>query len=46
VLHSIDGRFGFADWQAMTSPDVFRIERAGNGELRFERARPQGLARG
>ncbi len=38
VLHRIDARFGFAGWSAMTNPDVFRIERDGEGALRFDRA--------
>jgi len=46
VLHRIDGRFGFAGWQAMTNPDVFRFERTAGGELRFEHAQPEALARG
>jgi 2,3-bisphosphoglycerate-dependent phosphoglycerate mutase len=46
VLHHIDRRFGFAEWQAMTNPDVFQIERTPDGALRFERAWPEALAQG
>src|SRR5690606_115095 len=33
VLHAIDGRFGFAGWEALRNPDVFVLERReGGGE--------------
>lgn len=32
LLHSLDGRFGFAGWTRMTNPDVFLLEeRSGGG---------------
>ena len=46
VLQRIDARVGFADWQAMRNPDVFRIECAGDGTLRFERAPSAALRAG
>lgn len=37
VLHRIDTRFGYAGWEAMANPDVFRVEQNVAGDLRYER---------
>lgn len=37
VLHSIDPTFGFAGWEALRNPDVYRLERARDGRLTFAR---------
>jgi 2,3-bisphosphoglycerate-dependent phosphoglycerate mutase len=42
VLSRIDPTFGYGDWQAMSNPDVFRVERAADGGLRFERLWREG----
>lgn len=39
VLHRIDAGFGYADWEAMANPDVFRIARTAGGGLCFTRGR-------
>ncbi len=38
VLRAIDGRLGFAEWQAMTSPDVFVVEADPAGRRSYRRA--------
>ena len=42
VLTRIDPAFGYRGWQAMSNPDVFVIERASGGQLRFERLWREG----
>lgn len=37
VLHSIDARFGYADWQRLRNPDVFVLRGASTARLDFER---------
>jgi len=37
LLHSIDGRFGFAGWSSLRNPDVFLLERSAAGVLSFRR---------
>jgi 2,3-bisphosphoglycerate-dependent phosphoglycerate mutase len=37
MLRAIDDRFGFADWRAMTSPDVVVVEVDARGRRRFDR---------
>ncbi len=36
VLHSFDARFGFTDWESMTTPDLFLLDSDG-ARVRFER---------
>jgi 2,3-bisphosphoglycerate-dependent phosphoglycerate mutase len=40
VYQSIDQRFGFAEWEALTNPDVHLVERDGAGALRLSRIGP------
>ncbi len=37
VLHSIDGRFGFAGWESLSNPDVHAVARDAAGRLSFRR---------
>jgi 2,3-bisphosphoglycerate-dependent phosphoglycerate mutase len=37
LLTRIDPSFGFEDWQALATPDVYVIEQSPEGRLRFER---------
>ena len=37
VLHSLDDTFGFQGWKSLSNPDVFVLEDAGSGQMRFER---------
>lgn len=37
VLHSIDSGFGFAGWESLRNPDVYRLERDRRGRLSFRR---------
>jgi len=36
VLHAIDPRFGHAEWESLSNPDVFALEASGN-RVAFER---------
>ena len=38
LLHAIDGRFGFAGWEALTNPDLYLVETDARGVLRYARA--------
>jgi 2,3-bisphosphoglycerate-dependent phosphoglycerate mutase len=38
LIHSIDGRFGYAGWERLSNPDLYLIESNGRGELRYARA--------
>ena len=37
VLNSLDPTFGYKEWEILSNPDVFRLQRSGNGRLIFER---------
>lgn len=37
VLHSIDPGFGYAGWENLSNPDVYRVDVAGNEVMRFRR---------
>jgi 2,3-bisphosphoglycerate-dependent phosphoglycerate mutase len=37
LLHSIDPAFGYAEWEALSNPDVYAIGVAADGALAFER---------
>ncbi len=37
VLHSLDDTFGFEGWKSLSNPDVFVLDGAGTGQMRFER---------
>jgi len=37
LLHSLDGRFGFAGWTRMTNPDVFLLEERSENEFGWTR---------
>ncbi len=37
VLHSLDDTFGFKGWESLSNPDVFVLDDAGSGRMRFER---------
>jgi 2,3-bisphosphoglycerate-dependent phosphoglycerate mutase len=36
LLHAVDGHFGFAEWEALSTPDVYLLEATAGG-LRYER---------
>jgi 2,3-bisphosphoglycerate-dependent phosphoglycerate mutase len=40
VLHSIDPRFGFAGWEALSNPDVHLLEQDARGHFSFQRLAP------
>ncbi len=40
VLHSIEGRFGYAGWESLSNPDVHRIEWSDGAPRSFERLWP------
>ncbi len=45
VLHSIDASFGYAGWQSLSNPDVYRLNADYAGEISFRRLwspRPEG----
>ena len=35
VLHSIDPAFGYAEWEGLSNPDVYRLSVDGDGGMRF-----------
>ena len=37
VLHSIDSGFGYAGWENLSNPDVYRVDDSGDGEISFLR---------
>lgn len=37
VLHSIDPGFGYAGWENLSNPDVYRVDVEGNGVMSFRR---------
>ncbi len=37
VLHSIDSGFGYAGWENLSNPDVYRVDRGGDGVMSFKR---------
>ena len=37
VLHSIDSSFGFAGWESLSNPDVYRVRAGGDGPMSFSR---------
>lgn len=37
VLHSIDPGFGYAGWEDLSNPDVYRVDVEGNGVMSFRR---------
>ena len=37
VLHSIDSGFGYAGWENLSNPDVYRVDAAGDGVMSFQR---------
>ena len=37
ILNSLDGRFGYEEWEALSNPDVFALADASGGGLRYER---------
>ncbi len=38
LLHSIDGRFGYAGWESLSNPDLYWVESDARGVLRYARA--------
>lgn len=36
ILHSLDHTFGFQGWKSLSNPDVFVLDDAGSGQMRFE----------
>jgi 2,3-bisphosphoglycerate-dependent phosphoglycerate mutase len=42
LLRSIDGRFGFGDWQALANPDLFWLRCEGRRPVAFERVASEG----
>jgi 2,3-bisphosphoglycerate-dependent phosphoglycerate mutase len=38
LLHSIDGRFGYAGWERLSNPDLYLVETNARGELGYARA--------
>ena len=37
VLHSIDSDFGYAGWENLSNPDVYRVDDSGDGDINFLR---------
>ena len=37
VLHSLDSAFGFEQWETLSNPDVFLLQRDDRGQVHFER---------
>ena len=37
ILHSIDPSFGYAGWENLSNPDVYRVDVSPDGALRFSR---------
>ena len=37
VLHSIDPGFGYAGWENLSNPDVYRVDGDGDGVMSFQR---------
>ena len=37
VLHSIDSGFGYASWENLSNPDVYRVDGGGDGVMSFQR---------
>lgn len=38
LLHSIDGRFGYAGWENLSNPDLYLVDADARGVLRYARA--------
>ena len=40
ILNSVDGHFGYDEWQALSNPDVYALGDGPDGGLRYERVWP------